>query len=123
MILVDTSVWIEHLRHGEPALEEQLNWTRVLGHPWVTGEVALGNLSQRAGVIGLLRGLPQAPVAAPEEILALVEAEGLGGSGIGFVDAQLLASARLEADCALWTLDSRLDAVAERLEVRWRRRR
>lgn len=74
-----------------------------------------------AAAAKLTAGLPQAPVATPEEILAFVEVEGLGRSGIGFVDAQLLASTRLEADCALWTLDRRLAAVAERLKLRWRR--
>ncbi|CAN5168497.1 hypothetical protein BH24ACT23_BH24ACT23_09850 [soil metagenome] len=74
-----------------------------------------------AAAAKLTVGLPQAPVATPEEILAFVEVEGLGRSGIGFVDAQLLASTRLEADCALWTLDRRLAAVAERLKLRWRR--
>jgi len=72
MILADTSVWIDHLRYGDTLLARLLNNGAVLAHPWVTGELALGNLSQRADLIGLLRGLPQATVASDDEILTLI---------------------------------------------------
>ena len=115
MILVDTSVWIDHLRSGNPELVRLLNNGLVLGHLWVTGEVALGRLDQRAEILGLLSGLPQAEVATAAEILALIEARELFGLGIGFVDAQLLAATLLIADAALWTNDKRLAAVAKRV--------
>lgn len=108
MILADTSVWTDHLRYGDTLLARLLNSGAVLAHPWVTGELALGNLSQRADVIGLLRGLPQATVASDDEILTLIEQETLHGTGIGYVDAQLLAATRLTPDATLWTRDKRL---------------
>lgn len=117
MILVDTSVWIDHLRSGESALVHLLDNTAVLGHPWVTGEVALGNLSRRAEVIELLRGLPQASVADDDEVLRLIEHDALHGAGIGYVDAQLLAATRLTPDARLWTRDKRLLAVTTRLDL------
>lgn len=120
MILVDTSVWIDHLRSGEATLARLLDGTAVLGHPWVTGEVALGNLRHREEVVGLLRGLPQAFVADDDEVLRLIEQEALYGAGIGYVGAQLLAATRLTPDAALWTRDKRLLAVAARLEVDFR---
>ncbi len=87
----------------------------VLGHPWVTGELALGHLNRRNEVLGLLANLPQATVATPAEVLALVERHELHGAGIGYVDAQLLAATLLTEDGTLWTRDKRLAAVATRL--------
>ena len=95
MILVDTSIWIDHLRSGNAALVRLLDNSAVLAHPWVTGELALGNLSHRDEVISLLRGLPQAALADNDEVLRLIDQEGLYGAGIGYVDAQLLAATRL----------------------------
>ncbi|HEX6401588.1 MAG TPA: type II toxin-antitoxin system VapC family toxin [Pseudonocardiaceae bacterium] len=115
MILADTSVWIDHLRYEDTLLARLLNSGAVLAHPWVTGELALGNLSQRADVIGLLRGLPQATVASDDEILTLIEQEALPGTGIGYVDAQLLAATRLTPDATLWTRDKRLLALSVQL--------
>ena len=117
MILVDTSVWIDHLRAGNEVLEGLLNNARVLGHPFVTGELALGNLRQRALVLGALRELPQAMVASDEEVFHFIQREALFGRGIGYVDAHLLAAVRLTADASLWTRDRRLHAVADRLEL------
>lgn len=117
MILVDTSVWIDHLRSGDAALRGLLDGGAVLGHPWVVGELALGNLGNRGEVLGLLRGLPQASVATAEETLLLIEREALHGAGIGYVDAQLLAAARLTREASLWTRDKRLIVVATRLGV------
>ena len=115
MILVDTSIWIDHLRSGSAALVRLLDNSAVLAHPWVTGELALGNLSHRDEVISLLRGLPQAALADNDEVLRLIDQEGLYGAGIGYVDAQLLAATRLTPDTRLWTADNRLSTVTARL--------
>ncbi len=117
MILVDTSVWVDHLRAGEPALVHLLDHGLVLAHPWVTGELALGHLSQRQDILGLLTGLPSAQIATDAEVLGLIEAEQLYGLGIGYVDAQLLAATRLTADARLWTADKRLAVVARHLRL------
>lgn len=115
MILVDTSIWIDHFCGGEATLTRLLENSGVLGHPWVTGEVALGNLSRRAEIIGLLRSLPQATVASGDEVLRLIERDELYGVGIGYVDAQLLAATRLTPETGLWTRDKRLLASTARL--------
>jgi len=94
-----------------------LNHGLVLAHPWVTGELALGHLSQRQDILGLLTGLPSAEIATDAEVLGLIEAEQLYGLGIGYVDAQLLAATRLTADARLWTADKRLAVVARRLRL------
>lgn len=117
MILADTSIWIDHLRAGEPTLTRLLNSSAVLGHPSVVGELALGNMRNRDEVIGLLRNLPQAIVADHDEVLRLIADEELHGHGIGYVDAQLLAATRLTPDAILWTRDRRLSAVATRLGI------
>ena len=112
MILVDTSVWVEHLRRGLPRLATLLQEGKVLIHPWVIGELACGNLSRRHQVLELLQGLPAATVASDAEVLLLIERKRLMGRGIGYVDVRLLASARL-SHCRLWTQDSRLASVAQ----------
>lgn len=117
MILVDTSVWVDHLRRTEPALAKLLDQAAVLGHPWVTGEIALGNLRRRDEVVGLLRSLPQAPLATAPELLSFIAREQLGGTGIGYVDTQLLAATRLHTNARLWTKDTRLVEAATRLAV------
>ncbi len=111
MILVDTSVWVEHLRRGLPHLATLLQSGEVLIHPWVIGELACGTLQNRQQILELLQGLPAATVACEAEVLLLIERERLMGRGIGYVDAHLLASARL-SHCRLWTQDRRLAAVA-----------
>lgn len=117
MILVDTSIWVDHLRVGHPGLARLLEQGRVLGHPWVTGEIALGSLSQRQQVLGLLSGLPQAEVASASEVATFIEHHQLYGLGIGYVDVQLLAATRLTADARLWTGHARLASAAARLEL------
>lgn len=112
MILVDTSVWVEHLRHGLPRLATLLQDGEVLIHPWVIGELACGNLRNRSQVLELLQGLPAATVASDAEVLLLIERDRLMGRGIGYVDAHLLASAQLSY-CRMWTQDRRLAAVAQ----------
>ena len=115
MILVDTSVWVDHLRTSDEALAQLLRSGRVLAHPFVIGELALGRLRQRREILALLHDLPQAEVATAAEVLHFVEGHGLAGRGIGYIEAHLLASTRLTAGSALWTRDRRLAAAAERL--------
>lgn len=117
MILVDTSVWVDHLRRGDRRLAALLDAGRALGHPFVAGELALGNLSARGVVLDALLNLPQATRADEEEVLRFIENERLYGLGIGYVDTHLLAASRLTPDAALWTHDGRLAAAAERLGV------
>jgi len=112
VILVDTSVWVEHLRRGLPRLDTLLQEGKVLIHSWVIGELACGNLRNRADVLELLQGLPAAVVASDQEVLLMIEQDQLMGRGIGYVDAHLLASARL-SHCQLWTQDRRLAVLTE----------
>lgn len=114
MILVDTSVWVDHLRTGDKMLVDLLAAGRVLAHPFVIGELALGNLRQRDLVLSALGDLPQASVATAEEVLHLIGQHALFGFGIGYVDAHLLAAVRLSAGAALWTRDKRLHGAADR---------
>ena len=117
MILVDTSVWVDHLRARDAALVGLLDAGEVLGHPFVLGELALGSLRQRKLVLTSLEDLPQASVATDPEVLNFVERQRLYGFGIGYVDAHLLAAARLTPDASLWTRDRRLHEAAVRLGV------
>ena len=117
MILVDTSVWVDHLRAGDEELAELLNSAQVLAHPFVVGELACGNLRDRAEVLSLLQELPQAPVARDEEVLFFIEQHRLMGRGIGYVDAHLLAATALADPARLWTRDKRLAKVTADLEL------
>lgn len=117
MILVDTSVWIDHLRSGETMLAGLLDDGEVLSHPFIIGELALGNLRQRESVLADLLRLPQASAASDAEVLHLIQGERLFGIGIGYVDAHLLAATRLTQGASLWTRDQRLSAAAERLSL------
>lgn len=112
MILVDTSVWVEHLRRGLPRLATLLQEGKVLIHSWVIGELACGNLRNRADVLELLQGLPAAVVASDQEVLLMIEQHQLMGRGVGYIDAHLLASAKL-SHCQLWTQDRRLAVLTE----------
>jgi predicted nucleic acid-binding protein len=115
VILVDSSVWVDHLRKGDATLTHMLNVERVLAHPFVVGELALGRLRQRESILAALQDLPQATVATDSEVLRFINREALYGIGIGYVDAHLLASVRLTPGGSLWTRDKRLHAVAARL--------
>ncbi len=117
MILVDTSVWVNHLRSGDTQLIAALQAGAVLGHPFVLGELALGSLRNREAVIDALRGLPPAHQASDDEVLSLIGQRSLYGLGIGYIDAHLLASTLLTPGTRLWTRDRRLLAAAERLEI------
>jgi predicted nucleic acid-binding protein len=116
LILADSSVWADHLRHPSPDFQEHLRTDRVLMHPWVVGELALGNLARRSLLIAFLNSLPKAEEVQDAEVLEMIEAHKLHGAGIGWVDAHLVASARLTR-VDLWTRDKRLFAVAQRLGV------
>ncbi|MDZ4860583.1 MAG: type II toxin-antitoxin system VapC family toxin [Candidatus Hydrogenedentes bacterium] len=117
MILVDTSVWIDHLRHGDKAIQEVLNADRAVMHPFVLGELACGNLKNRRELLSLWADLPAARMATDEEALAFIERRALMGKGIGYMDVHLLASVALDAGTRLWTRDKRLATVAESLHL------
>ncbi len=117
MILVDTTVWIDHLRSGEPALVTALEGGQVLMHPYVLGEFACGNLKNRKEVLRLLGDLPSAPTAMEPEVLDFIERRALMGRGIGYIDVHLLASTALAGDARMWTRDRRLAAAATELEL------
>ncbi|MDP3662288.1 MAG: type II toxin-antitoxin system VapC family toxin [Nitrosomonas sp.] len=117
MILADTSVWINHLRNNDPHLVRLLTENNVLGHPFVRGELALGNLRQRKEILTVLDNLPQAPVAFTDEVNYFIEKHSLFGLGIGLIDAHLLASTQLSGNTRLWTQDKRLLAAAHRLNL------
>jgi predicted nucleic acid-binding protein len=117
LILVDTSVWVDHLQATNSALVRLLEDGQVLSHPFVIGEIALGNLKKRNVVLQALESLPRASVALDREILGFIDRNFLFGLGIGYVDAHLLAATRLMADARLWTADRRLQNAAERLNL------
>jgi predicted nucleic acid-binding protein len=115
LILVDTSIWIDHLRANNAALKKLLNAGGALTHPFVIGELALGQMRQREVILAALSDLPRAELATDVEVLGFINREALFGRGVGYVDAHLLASARLTAGAELWTRDTRLRHVADEL--------
>jgi predicted nucleic acid-binding protein len=117
VILVDTSVWIDHLRAGVPALVEALEQGQVLVHPFVRGELACGNLRNRSEVLELLGNLPSVPTATEAEAMEFIERRSIMGRGIGYIDVHLLASAALAGAARLWTRDRRLARVAAELNL------
>jgi predicted nucleic acid-binding protein len=117
MILIDTSVWIEHLSRGGKVIEDLLKTNKVLIHPFVIGEVACGNLADRAEILSLLNNLPTLPVAAESSVLYFIEQNHLMGLGIGYIDAHLLTATALEPPTQLLTLDKRLKAAADSLNL------
>jgi predicted nucleic acid-binding protein len=117
VILVDTSVWVDHLRSGNLSLVQLLDAKQVLTNPFVIGEIALGTLPQRSLTLDTLRLLPKVLVAAHEEVLEFIERHRLFGSGIGYIDAHLLAATKLTVGTGLWTRDKSLRAIAERLDL------
>jgi predicted nucleic acid-binding protein len=117
VILTDTSVWIDHLRVGVPALGDALEQGEVLVHPFVLGELACGNLRNRREVLGLLGNLSRTPVASDAEAMAFIERRALMGRGIGYIDVHLLTAAVLTGTARLWTRDRRLASVATELDL------
>ena len=117
MILVDTAIWVDHLNASDPRLLRLLDNDDVLTHPFVIGEIMLGSLKDRDEVREALEGLRQSSVADDVEVMRLIEAKKLAGTGIGYVDAHLLASVLLTRKAQLWTRDRRLSAVAAHLSI------
>lgn len=122
MILVDTSVWIDHLRRREPTLTAMLDAGQILMHPFVLGELACGNLARRSEVLSLMQNLPQAAVATDAEALDFIERHGLMGRGIGYFDVHLLASVALVGASSLWTRDARLAIIAGDMALAYAKR-
>lgn len=116
MILVDTSVWVDHLRKGDAGLAALLSEGLVLVHPFIIEELACGNLSRRTDILGLLRALPMASLASHEEVLDFISAERLYAAGLGAVDVHLMASARL-ARVRILSRDKALCRAARRLDL------
>jgi len=115
VILVDTSVWIDHLRAGDPQLSALLEGSNVAMHPMVLGELACGNLKDRETLLALWQNLPYLPAVTNTEALFFLESNRLWGRGIGYIDVNLLASVSLNAEARLWTRDKRLRKTAEQL--------
>ncbi len=118
IVLADTSVWLDHWRRGNPGLAQLLAEGHIAVHPFVLGEIALGEIPARADVLRRLGQLPASRVAQHREVLDLIERVPLWGRGIGWVDAHLLASALLER-IPLWTADQPLRRVAQALAIAW----
>jgi len=117
LILVDTSVWVDHLRKADARLASALEQGRVVTHPFVVGEVACGSLHNRPLILELMRDLPTAVVAENDEVLGFMERHRLHGRGIGYVDVHLLAAVALTPGSVLWTRDRRLHAAAQELDL------
>ncbi len=117
MILVDTSVWINHLRNSDQNLVRLLNESRVLCHPFVRGELALGYLRQREEILTALDNLPQAIIPFTDEVHHFIEKHSLYGRGIGLIDIHLLVSAQLAGHTYIWTHDKRLMTAATQLNL------
>lgn len=116
MVLVDTSVWVAHLRNGNERLAALLHEGRVLCHPWIVGELACGNLKNRGPILRFLQQLPMTAVAQHEEVMIFIERHALMGKGLGWIDTHLLASALL-SKVPLWTLDKSLNRISSSLGV------
>ena len=116
MVIVDTSVWVLHLRQGSKALEQLLTDRQVLCHPFIIGEIACGHLKNRNEILSLLQDIPAVQVAEHDEILGFIERRKLFGLGIGFVDVHLLASALLDG-VKLWTEDRNLKRITTQLKI------
>lgn len=115
MILVDTSIWIDHFRKGDSLLRELLEQQGVLVHPFIIGELAMGNFRQRNVILSALGDLPTTMLADDAEVLQYISRQSLAGRGMGYVDAHLLTSVQMTPDALLWTRDKRLAAVAAKL--------
>lgn len=117
MILVDTSVWINHLHKGQPDLASALEREEVATHPFIIGELACGSIANRDEVLHLLSALPAVTIASDDEVLLVIERHRLMGRGIGYIDAHLITSVMLTDDARLWTADKRLREIATGLRI------
>ncbi len=116
MVLVDTSVWVSHLRDGNVGLEKLLRDGEVVCHPFIVGELACGNLKNRDEILTYLQSLPMTILAEDEEILKFIKNNQLMGKGLGYIDIHLIASAVL-TDVPLWTLDKTLDKLSKKIDI------
>ena len=119
MVLVDTSIWVSHLRNGNRQLEELLMDAQVICHPFIIGELACGNINNRDEILSLLKSLPLAPVLEFDEFLFFIDENHLMRIGIGFVDVHILASAKLSGTL-LWTADKKLNSAAIKLSLNYK---
>ncbi len=119
MVLVDTSVWVAHLRGGNIGLEALLDDGHVVCHPFIVGELACGNLKNRSGILSLFQALPTAACAEHKEVMRFIEGHSLMGKGLGYLDIHLLASARLTG-VPLWTLDRKLGMASSSLGLKYK---
>ena len=117
MILVDTSIWVDHLRKSDAALAAALTANTVATHPFVIGELACGQMKARDQILTLLRSLPKVPTATDDEVLQFLERRRLYSRGLGYIDVHLLAAASLPRSGRLWTRDKRLKAAAKELHL------
>lgn len=118
MVLVDTSVWVRHLREGDPDLKQLLSDGRVMCHPYIVGELACGNMKNRRQILSLMQVLPQTTLAQHEEILQFIEFNHLMGKGLGYIDVHLTAAALLTR-VPMWSYDKRLNEANEMLGIRY----
>jgi len=118
MVLVDTSVWVSHLREGEVGLEKLLIDGEVICHPFIVGELACGNLKNRLEILTYLQSLPMTILAEDEEVLKFIENNQLMGKGLGYIDIHLIASAIL-TDVPVWTFDKTLDKIAKKIGINY----
>ena len=117
MVLVDTSVWVSHLREGNSELADLLNNGNVLCHPFIVGELACGNLKDRQAILSYLELLPMSIIAEHEEVLSFIEYNRLMGKGLGYVDVHLITSAALSG-VSIWTFDKKLAQTADNLHIK-----
>ncbi len=120
MLLVDTSVWIDHFRKSNEQLEEVLNNGDIMCHPFIIGELACGNIKNRKEILSLMKELPMSYKASHDEIFELIERRKLMGRGLGFIDMHLIASAFLSNVC-LWSFDKNLNKIAIELKIAYKR--
>ena len=118
MILVDTSIWIDHLHHSDEDLKELLLSSQVCIHPYILGELSCGNISNRKEILSLLRALPTIDTVLDEEVFTLIERNKLYGKGLGFIDVHLLASALIH-NVLIWTRDKSLEREVKELGINW----
>ncbi len=117
MILVDTSVWIDHFRAADPQLVALLTRNEALAHPFVIGEVALGSVAKRVEILRYLNNLPVTGVATHDEVMTFIDRHNLASTGLGYVDVHLLAAAALTHGASLWSRDKTLRGAAARCGV------
>ncbi|THV12306.1 type II toxin-antitoxin system VapC family toxin [Rhizobium rhizophilum] len=115
MILVDTSIWIDHFRYGDAELRKIITDDRLLCHPYVVGKLALGSLRERDAVIAFLAAQREATIATHTEVMTVIDRHSIFSMGIGYTDAHLLTSTLLDRRASIWTRDKRLAAAAQKV--------